>query len=299
VPLAAPGRTVDLELRVSTPADGDNLPVILLSHGHGPSNFLSSLYGYGPLANFYAAHGFAVIQPTHLDSAMLGLREADDPQAPLYWRSRATDMSFILDKLDDVERAVPHLRGRIDRAKIAIVGHSMGGFSASLLLGARTEDPEDGTIVDLADPRFAAGLIMSAPGRGDSSLSDYAAEHYPVFLGTEFSHITTPIMVVRGENDVSEHLTTRGPDWYRDAYTDAPGARALVTVLGGEHGLGGVSGYDASEAAAEENPKLVEAVQQASLAFLTTQLGIDDSAWEAARSALSAENPPRVRIETR
>jgi predicted dienelactone hydrolase len=67
--------------------------------------------GYGPLANFWAAHGFVVIQPTRLDSNALGLREEDLPDAPLFWRDRATDMTFILDHLDDVEAAVPGLAG--------------------------------------------------------------------------------------------------------------------------------------------------------------------------------------------
>ena len=59
------------------PESGSDLPVILLSHGHGMANFLSSLNGYGPLANFWATHGFVVIQPTHLDSTALGLREPE------------------------------------------------------------------------------------------------------------------------------------------------------------------------------------------------------------------------------
>lgn len=41
VVLPVAGRHVDLEIKVSAPASGNNLPVILLSHGHGPSNFLS------------------------------------------------------------------------------------------------------------------------------------------------------------------------------------------------------------------------------------------------------------------
>ena len=49
--LPVPGRAVDLQVRVSAPATGSELPVILLSHGHGPSNHLSSLNGYAPLAN--------------------------------------------------------------------------------------------------------------------------------------------------------------------------------------------------------------------------------------------------------
>jgi predicted dienelactone hydrolase len=57
VVLPAPGRAVDLQVQVSAPVTGSELPIILLSHGHGPSNHLSSLNGYGPLTNFWAAHG--------------------------------------------------------------------------------------------------------------------------------------------------------------------------------------------------------------------------------------------------
>lgn len=40
VVLAAPDRGMDLEMRISAPVTGENLPVILLSHGHGPSLYL-------------------------------------------------------------------------------------------------------------------------------------------------------------------------------------------------------------------------------------------------------------------
>ena len=92
-----------------------------------------------------------MIQPTHLDSKTLGLRDSDDPEAPLYWRSRAEDMTRILDQLDVIEAAVPQLPGRLDRSKVAVAGHSMGGHTASLLLGARLTDPDDGTDVNLAE----------------------------------------------------------------------------------------------------------------------------------------------------
>src|SRR5262249_20954264 len=68
VVLKAPGRAIDLEVRVSAPATGGKLPILLLSHGHGPSNHLSSLNGVSPLANYYAGRGLVVVQPTHLDS---------------------------------------------------------------------------------------------------------------------------------------------------------------------------------------------------------------------------------------
>jgi len=177
VVLSAPGRAVDLQIRVSAPTTGRDLPIILLSHGHGRSNNLSSLNGYGPLANFWAAHGFVVIQPTHLSSKTLSL-DPKTPGAPLFWRSRVEDMKRILDQLDVIEASVPEIKGRLDRSRIAVVGHSMGGHTAGMLLGARLTDPEDGTIVDMAEPRIKAGVLLAAPGSGGADLSTFAAEHY-------------------------------------------------------------------------------------------------------------------------
>lgn len=54
VSLPAPDRGMDLEVRISAPVSGNNLPVILLSHGHGPSLYIPSADGYGPIVNFWA-----------------------------------------------------------------------------------------------------------------------------------------------------------------------------------------------------------------------------------------------------
>jgi len=115
VVLAAPDRAVDLQLRISAPATGNELPILLLSHGLGGSNNLCSLNGYAPLANYWAAHGLVVVQPTHLDSRTLNLGNAER-QDPPAWRTRAQDMSFILDHLDAIEAAVPQLQVRLDRS---------------------------------------------------------------------------------------------------------------------------------------------------------------------------------------
>jgi predicted dienelactone hydrolase len=137
-----PDRPVPLEIKVSMPESGRDLPVILLSHGHGMANFLSSLNGYGPLVDFWAAHGFVVIQPTHLSSKSLSL-PATTSGAPLYWRSPVEDMSFIIDHLSDIESMVPTLQARLDRTRIAVAGrHSLGGHTATILLGATLTDPD-------------------------------------------------------------------------------------------------------------------------------------------------------------
>jgi predicted dienelactone hydrolase len=53
---------------VIAPLRGDALPIVLLSHGGGSLHYLKSKDGFAPLVDFYASHGFAVIQSTHLSS---------------------------------------------------------------------------------------------------------------------------------------------------------------------------------------------------------------------------------------
>ncbi|MEV2254119.1 alpha/beta fold hydrolase [Streptomyces sp. NPDC050147] len=297
VALPAPDRPVDLEIRVSAPVTGTDLPVILISHGQGPSHHLSSLNGYAPLANFWAAHGFVVIQPTHLSSRTLSL-DPDTPGAPLYWRSRVEDMKRVLDGLDAVETAVPQLRGRMDRGKVAVAGHSMGGHTASLLLGARLTDPQDGTEVDLADPRVKAGVLLAAPGRGGDALTGEVARNWPFFSTADFSRMATPTLVVAGDKDESAHMTVAGADWHTDPYVLSPGRKALLTLFGAEHGLGGISGYDVAETT-DENPARVSAVQRLTCAYLRSELRAGDPAWQVECEALAAAPDPLGHIATK
>lgn len=285
VVLPVPGRPVDLELRVTAPAEGTGLPVVLLSHGHGYSNNLSSLNGYAPLANAWAAQGFAVIQPTHLSSRTLSDLVADVPGAPLFWRSRAEDMTRILDRLDVVEQAVPGLAGRLDATKVAVAGHSLGGFTASLLLGARVTD-DSGEVADLVEPRIKAGVLLAAPGRGDV-LNGPRAGIVPFFGSVDFGTMTTPALVVAGDKDDSRHFTDFGPQWHADPYTLAPGPKALLKLFGAEHGLGGIAGYDAAETT-DENPDMVAALTRLTAAYLRSHLSGDGTAWQMARAELAA-----------
>lgn len=298
ITLDAPGRGLPFELRITGPVSGDALPIVLLSHGHGPSNYIPSKDGYGPLVNFYAERGFVVIQPTHLNSKVAGL-PAGSPGGPLFWRSRVEDMSLILDRLDEIEAAAPAFKGRLDRAKVAVVGHSMGGQTAGMLLGARLTDPTDPEAqdVNLLEPRIKVGVLLTAPGNGGDSLSEMARANYG-FFNPDFSHMTTRNLVVVGSDDASAHLTVRGPAWHADPYHGSPGAEALMTVLGGKHGLGGISGYDARETD-DEDPERLEVVLRMTWAYLRSAFDGDDRAWAAARAALQAHAPSQARVDLR
>ncbi len=291
------GRAVPLELRISAPVNGTNLPIVLLSHGHGPSNFVSSMHGYAPLADYYAARGFVVIQPTHLDSKTLPFRSSDHPDAPLFWRSRAEDMQRILDQLDALEHAFPAIAGRLDRSKVAVVGHSMGGHTASVLLGARHVEPRTGMFIGVVEPRIKAGVLLAAPGKSEA-LSAYAREHYPFLSTIDFSTMTSPALVVAGDKDDHPFMKTVGAAWHADPYQLSPGPKSLFTVFGGEHGLGGVAGYDAAETT-DESPERVGAVKLMTWAYLRSQLLGEESIWRDACKALHDAATPFGRIESK
>ncbi len=290
VVLPAPGRGEDLRVRVSAPATGSELPVIVFSHGFG-----ESMDGYGPLVDFWTAHGFAVIQPTHLDSRTLSL-PPDDPRTPLIWRFRVEDLKRVLDGLEFAEAAVPGLGGRLDRSRVAVAGHSWGAQTASMLLGARVLDSAGEPGEDMSDPRISAGVLLALPGTGGADLTPFAAEHFP-FMNPSFAEMTTPALLVAGDRDQSL-LSVRGPDWFTDAYFLSPGGKSLLTVFGAEHSLGGISGYKVTETT-DENPERVALIRRLTWAYLRTALGLGDSTWPAARAALAEAGDPLGRVESR
>jgi predicted dienelactone hydrolase len=254
-----PERGEPLRVRISAPAGATGeLPLIVLSHGFG-----SSLEGYGPLADHWAANGFVVVQPTFLDSRTVGLAP-EDPRTPGIWRRRIEDVRLILGRLDLVEGA---LDLHLDRGRIAAAGHSFGGQTTGALLGLRIEGE------DFTDPRVRAGVLLATAGRGGDVLTPYAAEHLPFLRNVSFEAMRAPALVVAGDKDDSP-LSTLGPGWMADPYHLSPGRKSLLTVFGGEHMLGGISGYEVAETT-DENPERVALIQRVTTAYLRHELGLD------------------------
>lgn len=293
--LPVPGRHVNLEMKVTAPSTGDNLPVILLSHGHGNSNFLSSYRGYGPMVDFFASNGFVVIQPTHQNSKALKLSPSL-PEAPLFWSSRANDMKSILDNIDTIISEVPGLSGRVDKTKVSAIGHSLGGYTMGMLAGMEVTDPATGKKVNFAEPRLKARVLIGAPG-GPEGLNASAGQRFPVLAGTDYTTMDLPALIVNGDKDKNPMFSDLD-NWREDAYRLSPGPKDLFTVFGAEHIFGGISGYDALETS-DENPERVDFVCQTILSYLRSALDPKDNSWEETKKALNDVAGAKGRIDSK
>ncbi|MET8380814.1 alpha/beta hydrolase family protein [Streptomyces microflavus] len=269
IAVAAPGRSVDLQVKVTAPLSGHDLPVIVFSHGNA-----WSLDGYEPLVDRWAAAGFIVVQPTHLDSRRNGIGW-DDPRFATIWRVRIADLHAVLDGLGDILLQAGDLATRVDRERIAVVGHSWGAQTAGAILGARVLDADGVPGEGFSHPGVSAGALIAATGTGDT-LTPFAAEHLP-FMRPDYSTMTTPALVVAGGKDRSQ-LSTRGPEWFTDAYHLSPSPKTLLTIAEGEHTLGGIAGEMVAETT-DEDPARVALVADAVSAYLLDAFELDGAAW--------------------
>ncbi|KOU38193.1 chlorophyllase [Streptomyces sp. WM4235] len=278
ITVPAPGRSVDLQVKVTAPSSGRNLPVIVFSHGNA-----WSMDGYEPLVDRWAAAGFIVVQPTHLDSRRNGITW-EDPRFASVWRVRIADLHAVLDGLGDILLQAGDPGTRADRDRVAVVGHSWGAQTAGALLGARVLDADGIPGEDFSHSAVSAGALIAATGTGDT-LTPFAAEHLP-FMRPDYSTMTPPVLVVAGGRDQSQ-LSTRGPAWFTDAYHLSPAPKSLLAIAEGEHTLGGLAGERVAETT-DEDPARVTLVADAISAYLHDAFKLDNAAWTALENAAAA-----------
>ena len=278
-PIVVPsqGRDVDLQVKVSAPRRGTELPVVVFSHGNA-----WSMDGYEPLVDRWATAGFVVIQPTHLDSRRNAIG-FDDPGFQTIWRVRIADLHAVLDHLGEVVSEAG-LADRVDLSRVALVGHSWGAQTVGALLGARVLGAA-GDDEDFSREGITAGVLIAATGTGDS-LTPFAEEHLS-FMKPDYTTMTAPALVIAGDKDQSK-MSTRGPDWFLDAYELSPAPKSLMVVPEGEHTLGGIAGEAVSETT-DTDPARVALVADAVGAYLGSALDLDSTLWSTFGNGAAAE----------
>ena len=227
-------RNKDLPVSLSYPKGDGKMPVIVFSHGAMGSGDM----GF-PIVEHWASHGYVVLCPTHADSLRLrraqGKAGVGDTLSAIResgssgrwddnWTERPRDVSFLLDSLDDVEAKVPALRGKMDRNRMAVGGHSLGAYTAQVAGGATVLMPGNAEPQSRCDPRLKAVLQLSGQGRGQQGL------HERSWVGMKL-----PMMCVTGSLD--RGAQGQQPEWRRHPFAlSAPGGKYFVFIHGANHG---------------------------------------------------------------
>ena len=219
-------REKEVPLRIYAPGGGGPYPLVLFSHGAGDSNATSPL-----LLRHWASHGYVVIAPTHLfgdrpliERGVVRLREEllrPRRIGPEAWRERTGDLAAVMDNLDDIEANVAAVAGQIDRDRIAIAGHSFGGYTVMLMGGATLTDAATGDVHRFDDPRPRAVLIISGPGCDDMGLTR-----------DSWQALTRPLMVMTGSRDPGPSFNSM---WRAEPYLYSPAGDKFLLHLRGAH----------------------------------------------------------------
>jgi predicted dienelactone hydrolase len=259
-------RSKDLAVRVTWPKTGGRYPVIVFSHG-----FRGSGDAMGPLVDYWAERGYVVIQPTHEDSIKLmalgHLRDALKTTGPNgfgAWQSRVEDCKFLFGALDEIEKKLPEVKGKMDHSKLAMSGHSFGAHTSNLIAGGRMMNRS------FADKRPKAILLISPQGKGPAQNDD------------SWRDCTRPMMVVSGPEDktpIDDPRTVHDPTRRQDPYRlSPPGDKYLVWIDGATHNFGGITGSFAWPGAGKPNAQHLQWVQQTTTAFWDAYLKHDPRA---------------------
>ena len=218
-------------------------PLVVFSHG-----FSLNPEWYVPLLEHYASHGFIVLAPEHVehDWAESAAASIDRP-------------AVIKQALDYAEAATTpdgELAGQIDMDNVAVVGHSLGGYTALAMGGAQydlnafsqrcAELPEDDPKTFLCMPVIGQEEAMATragldsvpdglwPSFGDSRVTAIVPIAGDAFLFDEagLAKITVPMMAIGGTADTGTPF-----DWGPGpSYEFASSAhKALVAFDGAEH----------------------------------------------------------------
>lgn len=124
------------------------------------------------------------------------------------------------------------------------------------------------------------------------------AQQFFPFMNPGFEHLTAPALFVAGDADQSV-LSTRGPDWWTDAYRQTGGEKSLLTVYGADHAFGGIHAYGTMPQTPSDNPATVALVQHATTAYLQAALAQNVSAWPEAQAAIAGEPTPIGRVDNK
>jgi predicted dienelactone hydrolase len=201
-------------------------PLLVFSHGYGGSGI-----GHVFLTEPLAARGWIVVAPDHHDKfswvrIRSGYNRDLDRQA--FWRDALTiagsgpdNRIKYLYRLDEMKLVLDRMlecrpfAGLIDRKRIAVGGHSFGGYTALGLCG---------TIEGRRDGRIKAVLLFSTGAGGY------------LFTQRELAEVNIPSMYFLGEREGGQLRGTRTmTDLADKVYRNLPPPKYFLEIKGANH----------------------------------------------------------------
>jgi predicted dienelactone hydrolase len=162
-------------------------PFVVYSHGSGGQSFVASF-----LTEDLASHGYVVLSANHdgntAANQLVGNSVSQDVNDFLRPNVVKAEIDWALAQSSGKASAYPALKGAIDEARIGLVGHSYGGYTALATAGGHSGPA--GTIAP--DPRIKA-VVGQAPYTRRLSDAELTGIKIPVMLMVGTKDITTPL----------------------------------------------------------------------------------------------------------
>jgi len=162
-------------------------PFVVYSHGSGGQSFVASF-----LTEDLASHGYVVLSANHDGNTaadqLLGNSVSQDVNDFLRPNVVKAEIDWALAQSSGEASAYPALKGAIDEARIGLVGHSYGGYTALATAGGHSGP--GGTITP--DPRIKA-VVGQAPYTRRLSDAELIGIKIPVMLMVGTKDTTTPL----------------------------------------------------------------------------------------------------------
>jgi predicted dienelactone hydrolase len=165
-------------------ADAGRYPLVVLSHGFGMNP-----EWYHPLAEHLASHGFVVLAPEHLESDW-----ATDVLAATV--DRPLEVAATIDLAEEGA-----LDGIIDTDRVAVIGHSYGGYTALAAGGARIHTSWLAAACADTDDSFVQAMFCGPFLAGEADLAtDMGLDAVPVGLWPALSDDRVDAVVAMAPN---------------------------------------------------------------------------------------------------
>ena len=260
--LAMPLDNREMLVRVIYPNQGGPYPIIVFSHGT-----FSSGEKYNLVVEFWAKRGYVIILPNHLD-ANYGVIPSKSEDMIDIMHSRISDMSFVLDNLDDIVRQNPNLEGKWNEELDIAAGHSIGTQVVLVNTGQKFRNPTNSYITESNEERFIAAVMLSDPGKMAMMPDDaWKGSKTPTFLST-------------GPEDYGLMGDGRREAEYQNEILTLPkkltGDKYLLMIDRGDHYFGGLIHREVDKMPDYDGLEIFNA---ASLAFMDAYTRDAESAW--------------------